>query len=99
MRRQDLHRFAAHKRSPVAATPHLVVDLQNNLGFVRDLDCSILDLRPEESRRVVLDCCWQNMAGGEHRCTELGHGLAVVPLLPSPFRGRVRDQGGDVGVP
>ena len=58
MCRQDLHHVAAHKRSPVAATPHLAVDLQNNLDFVRDLDYSILDLIPGESRRVALDCCW-----------------------------------------
>ena len=46
----------------------------------------------------MLGCCWQNMAEGERRCIELGRGLAAAPPLPSPFPGRVSDQGGDVGV-
>lgn len=46
----------------------------------------------------MLGCCWQDMAEGERRCIELGRGLAAAPLLPSPFPGRVSDQGGDVGV-
>ena len=98
MRRQTLHHAAAHMHFPAAATPHLAVDLRSNLDFVRDLDCSTLGLRQEESKRGVLGCCWQNMAEGERRCIELGRGLAAVPLLPSPSPGRVSDQGGDVGV-
>ena len=94
--RQSLHRVAAHRHLRAAAIPHLVVDLQNNLGFVRDLDCSTPDLKWEESRRVVLGYCWQSMAEAERRCIELGRGRAVAPLLPSPSLDKVHDQGGDV---
>lgn len=89
--RQALHRVAAHKHLPVAATPHLAVDLQNSL------DCCTLDLR-EESTRVVLDYCWQNMAERGRLCIELVRGLAVWLLRPSLYHGRVSDQDGDVGV-
>ena len=98
VRTQNLHHAAAHMHFLGVATPHLAVDLQSNLDFVRHLDYSTLGLRQEGSKRGVLGCCWQNMAEGERRCIELGRGLAAVPLLPSPFPGRVSDQGGDVGV-
>ncbi len=97
MHRQALHRVAAHTRFPAAVIQHLAVDLQNTLGFVRDLGYSTLGLRQEGSKRVVLGYCWQNMAVEEHRCIELGHDLGVL-LRPSQCHDMVRDQGGDVGV-
>ena len=93
MHRQCLHRVV-HLRA--AAIPHLAVDLQNNLDFVHDLDCSTPGLKWEESRRVVLGYWWQSMAEAEHRCIELGHGRAVAPPRPSPSPDKVHDQGGDV---
>ena len=96
MRRQSLHRVAVRRRFREAAIPHLAVDLQNNLGYDRDLDCSIPDWKSEESRRVVLGYCWQSMAEAERLCTELDRGRAVALLLPSPFLDKVHDQGGDV---
>ena len=96
MHRQSLHRVAAHRHLRAAAIPHLAVDLQNNLDFVRDLDCSSPDLKWGESRRVVLGYCWRSMAEAERRCIELGRGRAVAPLLPSPSLDKVHDQGGDV---
>lgn len=95
--RQALHRAAEHRHLPAAATLHLAVVLQNNLGFVRDLGCCTLDWRREESILVVLGCYWQNKAEGERRCIELVRGLLVLPLLPSQCRGRVSDQGDGVG--
>ena len=83
----------------VAAIPHLIADLQNNLDSVRNHGCSILGLRREENILVVLDdCCSQNVAEGGHRCIELVRGLPVLRLLPSQCRGREGGQGGDVGV-
>lgn len=96
--RQALHRVAVRRHLPAAATPHLAVDSQNNLDFVRGLGCSTLDLRREESILVVLDYYWQNMAEGGLQCIELVRGLAVVRPLPSQCRGRAGDQSGDVGV-
>ena len=99
MHRQALHRVAAHRHLQAVATQHLAVDLQNNLDFGRDFDYNTLGLRWEESRRVVLGDLWKNMAGGQRRCIELGHGLEVGALLqPSQYHGRGRDQRGDVGV-
>ncbi len=85
-------------RFPAAATQHLAVDLQNTLGFVRDLGYSTLDLTQEESKRVVLGYCWQSMAVRERPCIELDHDLGVGLLRPSQCHDMVRDQGGDVGV-
>ena len=86
-----LHRVAAHKPLLAVAILLLVVGLQNNLG------CCTLDLR-EESTPAVLGYCWQSMAEGENLCIELVRGLPVWLLQPSLYRGRVSDQGGDVGV-
>lgn len=97
-RRQALHHAAAQRHFLAAATPHLAVDLQNNLDFVRDLGCNALGSRREESIRVVLGYYWQNMAEGKRRCIELVRGLAVLRLRPSQCRGRVSYQDGDVGV-
>ena len=94
--RQSLHRVAVHRHFRAAAFPHLAADLQNNLGFDRDLDCSTPDLKWEESRQVVLGYCSQSTAEAERRCIELGRGRVVVPLLPSPSLDKVHDQGGDV---
>lgn len=80
--RQALRRVAVHRHFPAAATLHLVVGRQNSLDFVRDLDCSTLDSKREESTRVVLGCYWQNMAGGKRRCIELVRGLLVLPQPP-----------------
>lgn len=46
----------------------------------------------------MLGCYWQSMVEGEHLCIELVRGLPVWLLRPSLYRGRVSDQGGDVGV-
>ena len=96
MHRQSLHRAAVHRHFQAAAIPRLVVDLQNNLDFDRDLDCSIPDLKWEESRRVVLGYYSQSTVEAERQCIELGRARAVAPLLPSPSPDKVRDQGGDV---
>lgn len=96
--RQALHLVVAHRHFLAVATLHLAADLQNILDFVRDLDCSILDWRLEESIRVVLGCYWQNMAEGERRYIELVRDLAVLPQLPNQYRGRASDHGCDVGV-
>lgn len=89
--RQALHHVAVHKPLPAVATRPLAAGLRNNLG------CCTLDLR-EENTRVVLGCCWQSMAEGEHLYIELVRGLPVWLLRPSLYHGRVSDQGGDVGV-
>ena len=97
--RQALHRVAAHRHFPAAATPRLAADLQNNLDLVRDFGCSTLDLTREESIREVLGCYCQNMAEGERQCIELVRGQVVLPRLPSQCPGMVSDRSGDVGVP
>ena len=97
-RRRSPHRVAVRRRLQAAATPHLAVDLQNSLDFVRDLDCSSPGLKWEESTQVVLDDYWHNMAEGGRRCIVRAHGQAVEHLLPSRSLGRVSDQSGDVAV-
>ena len=100
VRRQDPPHVVAHRRFAAAAARHLAVDLQSSPDCVRGSDYSILDLKREESKRAALDCCccWQNMAEGGRRCTELGHGLEVVVQQPNRYHGRVHDQDGDVVV-